>query len=91
MVVLFDGMHSVNKTYFGSLHILYNADGVVFCYIVLYMGGGFDFCYITLLKFLTLCHFLTFNSTFNNFTAVFCFSVMLLKLLNFLTDSVNKN
>ena len=41
----------------GSVHILYNADGVGggfrFCYIVLYMvGGGFDFCYITLLKFL---------------------------------------
>ena len=41
----------------GSVHILYNADGVGgggfrFCYIVLYMvGGGFDFCYITLLKF----------------------------------------
>ena len=25
------------------------------------MVGGFDFCYITLLKFLTECHFLTFN------------------------------
>ena len=43
----------------GSVHILYNADGVGggfrFCYSVLYMvgGGGFDFCYITLLKFLT--------------------------------------
>ena len=37
----------------GSVHILYNADGVGggfrFCYSVLYMvGGGFDFCYITL-------------------------------------------
>ena len=43
----------------GSVHILYNADGVGggfrFCYTVLYMvgGGGFDFCYITLLKLLT--------------------------------------
>ena len=55
------------------------------------VGGGFDFCYITLLKFST-CHFLTFNLTFNNFTAVFGFSnfyVMLLKLLNYLTDSLN--
>ena len=46
-------------THLGSVHILYNADGVGggfrFCYIVLYMvggGGGFDFCYITLLTFL---------------------------------------
>ena len=42
----------------GSVHILYNADGVmmglgfvIVCYI--WWGGGFDFCYITPLTFLT--------------------------------------
>ena len=42
----------------GSVHILYNADGVgewvkVLLYCVIYGGGGFDFCYITLFKFST--------------------------------------
>ena len=67
------------------MHVFYNADGVgvglgfvILCYIWWGGGGGFDFCYTyNTFEIFNICHFLTFNLTFNNFTAVF----LLFKLL----------
>ena len=60
-----------------SVHILYNADGVgvglgfvILCYI---WWGWFLLLLYNTFKNFNICHFLTFNLTFNKFTAVFCF------------------
>ena len=73
------------------MHILNNADGVgvglgfvILCYI--WWGVVLTLLYNTF-EIFNICHFLTFNSTFNNFTAVFlnCYVFKIIELLIKLT------